>query len=516
MSCIRTSFVAAVLSATVVSLHAQVPSTYDLRSAGAGGTSLVAAVQNQSLMGDCWTFASATALDSNLLKKGYLNTSTTPPQIQVSSWHISTAVGAPEWLAYNPNREDWESDTGAGNWGGFNWMTMGYLTRGRGVWPVPGASEGTIQNMGGGVVLVSQDPLNAFPIDAIKDKQDMDAYLPPTSQSLSYITNSVSYLDQKINKRSRTEQVAAVKQAMMDHGALTTYMYAGGGSVFKTDSLGNTVTRYTGGKAYSHAVTIIGWDDNYVIDGKKGAWIVQNSWGSDWGNGGTFYASYTDKYIGRAGISAYDLSPIGNNSEFVLQNEFGPVETTGNQKNPLGMQLLKKSATKRTNEVASVIELGQDETLSAIGLSTFVAGAEVKISIYTQWGANGPEGEALAVNSFTFTNIGYQLFQLDNTIALDGDGSLVIVVDYQDKLNVVPYVLGDAAGGLSFYNAGKKGWQDFADIRKAGGTFFVKGITTNNLPKGIAAVPEPSTWALVGIGAATLVIMMRRRRPAGR
>ncbi len=61
----------------------------------------------------------------------------------------------------------------------------------------------------------------------------MDDYLPPTSQSLPYITNSVSYIDQKINKRSRTEQVAAVKQAMMDHGALTTYMYAGGGSVFK-------------------------------------------------------------------------------------------------------------------------------------------------------------------------------------------------------------------------------------------------------------------------------------------
>jgi len=505
------------LSAAVVSLHAQAPSTYDLRSAGAGGTSWVAAVQDQALMGDCWTFSSATAIDSNLLKNGYLATSATPPQIQISSWHISTAVGAPEWLAYNPNRKDWESDTGAGNWGGFNWMTMGYLTRGRGVWPVPGASEGTIQNMGGGAVLVSQNPLNAFPIDAINDKQDMDSYLPPTSQSLSYITNSVSYIDQKINKRSRTEQVAAVKEAMMDHGALTTYMYAGGGSVFKRDALGNMVTRYTGGKAYSHAVTIIGWDDNYVIDGKKGAWIVQNSWGTDWGNQGTFYASYTDKWIGRAGISAFELAPIGSYDEVVLQNEFGPVETTGTSKNPLGMQLLKKGLTKRTNEVASVISLSEDETLSAIGLSSFVAGAEVKISIYTQWGANGPEGDALASNlTYTFTNIGYQLFQLENAITLDGDASLVIVVDYQDKLNVVPYVLGGAEGGLSFYNAGKKGWQDFADIRKAGGTFFVKGITSSSLPMGIEAIPEPSTWALVGIGIAACVFVLRRNRAARR
>ncbi len=38
---------------------------------GPAASSWVAAVQNQSLMGDCWTFASATAIDSNLLKNGY-------------------------------------------------------------------------------------------------------------------------------------------------------------------------------------------------------------------------------------------------------------------------------------------------------------------------------------------------------------------------------------------------------------------------------------------------------------
>lgn len=51
-----------------------------------------------------------------------------------------------------------------------------------------------------------------------------------------------------------------------------------------------------------HAVTIIGWDDNYSKDNFKsscrpqndGAWLILNSWGADWGNNGTAWVSYED------------------------------------------------------------------------------------------------------------------------------------------------------------------------------------------------------------------------------
>ena len=52
----------------------------------------------------------------------------------------------------------------------------------------------------------------------------------------------------------------------------------------------------------NHAVTIIGWDDNYSRDNFKsscrpqndGAWLILNSWGKDWGNNGTAWVSYED------------------------------------------------------------------------------------------------------------------------------------------------------------------------------------------------------------------------------
>lgn len=55
----------------------------------------------------------------------------------------------------------------------------------------------------------------------------------------------------------------------------------------------------------SHAVSIIGWDDNYskdnFVEGNRpshdGAYIALNSWGTNFGNYGLYYISYDDVYV---------------------------------------------------------------------------------------------------------------------------------------------------------------------------------------------------------------------------
>ena len=61
------------------------------------------------------------------------------------------------------------------------------------------------------------------------------------------------------------------------------------------------IYRKTRSQQQSHAVIIIGWDDNYSKDNfyyekpeKDGAWLILNSWGSNWANKGTAWVSYED------------------------------------------------------------------------------------------------------------------------------------------------------------------------------------------------------------------------------
>jgi len=44
------------------------------------------------------------------------------------------------------------------------------------------------------------------------------------------------------------------------------------------------------GGSINHVVTLIGYDD--AEDSGKGAWIVQNQWGTDWGDGGRIKLAY--------------------------------------------------------------------------------------------------------------------------------------------------------------------------------------------------------------------------------
>ncbi len=101
-----------------------------------------------------------------------------------------------------------------------------------------------------------------------------------------------------------------IKQVIMDYGAA--YASLWWDSRYEDPTRGTyylpknhiTNTYYGGG----HAITIVGWDDNYLptnFTGSyvgatppgKGAFIVKNSWGTDWGESGYCYISYYDRFL---------------------------------------------------------------------------------------------------------------------------------------------------------------------------------------------------------------------------
>ena len=89
----------------------------------------------------------------------------------------------------------------------------------------------------------------------------------------------------------------------------TTYAY----SCIETDTTMN------------HAVTIVGWDDNYSKENftevnrpsTDGAYIAINSWGESWGDNGYFYISYEDVWIEYNMSGVLQAEEVGPSIEFL-------------------------------------------------------------------------------------------------------------------------------------------------------------------------------------------------------
>jgi len=87
--------------------------------------------------------------------------------------------------------------------------------------------------------------------------------------------------------------VNSIKQAILDYGPVSVTVYANTAMQAYTGGIFNGC----GSGEVNHAVVLVGWDDNQGIDG---IWIMRNSWGSGWGEGGYMRIPYDCSNIGYA------------------------------------------------------------------------------------------------------------------------------------------------------------------------------------------------------------------------
>lgn len=93
------------------------------------------------------------------------------------------------------------------------------------------------------------------------------------------------YVNQPFDKMPSVEQL---KSALIKHGPLAAGFWADHCfSVYKSGVFNGQNNR-----SINHVVMLIGWDD------AKGAWLVKNSWGKDWGEDGFGWIKYGSNNIG--------------------------------------------------------------------------------------------------------------------------------------------------------------------------------------------------------------------------
>ncbi|MBP5491481.1 MAG: hypothetical protein J6Y08_01415 [Clostridiales bacterium] len=178
-------------------------------------------------------------------------------------------------------------------------------------------------------------------------------------------------------------------------------------------------TQNYSGTDTDHVATIVGWDDDFPADcfltpaSQNGAWLVQNSFGTLYGNCGYYWISYDQK------IEFMQNCEVSNEYSSAITYGRFPVTSVCA---PEGIEKIKAGAASEdfTDEeicswgdasVASVYSKKGD--IAAIGFWTTLLGQTYTIEI-----RDGEFGEVLSTKSGSFDTLGYHTVELDAPVSV--------------------------------------------------------------------------------------------------
>ena len=383
----------------------ELPDYYSLVDDG-----FVSPVKNQKNGGNCWSFTAMAVIESCILKL-------TNQTYDLSEDNLKN-------LMAKYSNWGWDSMT---NDGGKVAMTVGYLTS----WLGP-----------------------------ILDTTDIYS----DRNTLSHIYDEIFHIDHVIFlKRDNFTDNDDVKRAILTYGAV------GGDLMYYNYYLNDQTNAYYCDYPYTsnHAITIVGWNDTYSRNNfltppdDDGAWIVKNSWGTDWGDNGFFYVSYYDKTLSK-GNNALLYTILLNNTKHYDKNyqyDMGYTKT---------MIFITDSFTYK-----NVFTSTGDEYLTAVSTYFF---SDV------EWTANIYVNNEFITNKSGKSSAGYHIFDLDSIVPLKkGDNFTVEFIQKTNGANV-SFPVSEISDmnrnvlkeGISFYKNGDN-WYDM--YTNQSGVICIKAFT---------------------------------------
>lgn len=313
----------------------------------------VTGVRNQNPYGTCWAFATFGSLEST--------------QLPGATWDFSE-----DHLVLNDGF-DWNPYNDGGN----SDMSAAYLMR----W------SGPVNETDDGYTGAAHGVTDTFfdPVVHVQNVYTVPARIGP--------------LDNDI-----------VKQMITNYGGVYTPMYWVD-QAFKDSS---DAYYYSGSEAANHAVTIVGWDDNYSsanfasLPSGNGAFLVKNSWGTGFGAGGYFWVSYYDTDFAMEQGAVFTAVPRSTYTDVYQYDDFGFVTNYGYGGNTGWMA---NRFTARTSDPLVAVSLNTD-------------GPDTAYQIYL---GTSPTDHSTLIASGTLALAGYQTVTLDTPQTLTTGETFYII-----------------------------------------------------------------------------------------
>ena len=420
----------------------KLPAKYDIRN-----TEYKATMRNQMNTGGCWAFSAATALE--IFTKISLGL-----DYVYSARHIEYATSR---YFLNDEVNDWGFNRTPGD-GGHVLFSSAYLT-----------SQV-------GPVLEEEMPFenneNLIELSAIKNKTKV---IDVNGVSLNGLNN--------YNPCNSTMITAMKEQVYKTGGAVSSIYMTGDSNYYNSNK---SALYYNGSEYPNHAIVVVGWDDTYSKTNfatahqpsSDGAWIVQNSYGSTFGEGGYNYVSYEDERICTVFMGINDIDTEVEDNAYIydrLGYEFAlGYKGTDGATLPSGHGLAVYSKEKKT-------EILKEVTFGTTGVG--------KYKIYYKAG----DASRSTVSSMTLIgegNIdykGYMTHKLETPIYIDWDVeefSIAVYWELNSNSNPIPisstaspdYFYLESKAGETFYSYGGYAW---VDAYNSGYIVSIKAFTDN-------------------------------------
>ena len=163
-----------------------------------------------------------------------------------------------------------------------------------------------------------------------------------------------------------------------------------------------------------HVATIVGWDDDFPADcfktpaSQNGAWLVQNSFGINWGNCGYYFISYDQAISGLFGLEASnEYSSAISYGRFASFTLSAPEDAEKLEGVDSASDLSNDDVSSwKDMSVASIYEM--EGSVSAIGFWTVIEDQPYTIEL-----RDGEFGDVLSTMSGSFDARGYHTVKLD-------------------------------------------------------------------------------------------------------